>query len=238
MTNSAVRIATIVGYNCCHIPRHRIKEALDVFLGYSSPCGINILPNFIWCSSRWCILDQLLNLAVLQAFPCRSGLGDKDSAARVEDEIRRSLERRHLSVVGWYHSHPTFPAQPTIKDVDSQMEYQITMKGDSDSSYTPCLGLICSPYDNQRPATEADYLAYWVMPPPERLISEYYRSTGEALDFNNSFANQGTSTYWEKLQSSLRTKLPRDLMVTGAQSTAQAQAVTHFWDFLKGLIMT
>ncbi|GFS30494.1 MPN domain-containing protein [Trichonephila inaurata madagascariensis] len=219
-----------------------------------------------YLGGNWDIASH--NLAVLQAFPCRSGLGDKDSAARVEDEIRRSLERRHLSVVGWYHSHPTFPAQPTIKDVDSQMEYQITMKGDSDSSYTPCLGLICSPYDNQRPATEADYLAYWVMPPPEhrpheygrpmqmiysiahdsfltqdllmemRLISEYYRSTGEALDFNNSFANQGSSTYWEKLQSSLRTKLPRDLMVTGAQSTAQAQAVTHFWDFLKGLIMT
>lgn len=29
-----------------------------------------------------------LDLAVLQAFPCRSGLGDKDSAARVEDEVR------------------------------------------------------------------------------------------------------------------------------------------------------
>ncbi|KAF8773647.1 MPN domain-containing protein like [Argiope bruennichi] len=218
-----------------------------------------------YLGGNWDIASH--NLAVLQAFPCRSGLGDKDSAARVEDEIRRSLERRHLSVVGWYHSHPTFPAQPTIKDVDSQMEYQITMKGDSDSSYTPCLGLICSPYDPQRPSMEADYLAYWVMPPPEhrpheygrpmqmiysiahdsfltqdllmemRLISEYYRSTGEALDFNANYSN-GTGSYWEKLQSSLRTKLPRDLMVTGAQSTAQAQAVTHFWDFLKGLIMT
>ncbi|CAL1269832.1 unnamed protein product [Larinioides sclopetarius] len=218
-----------------------------------------------YLGGNWDIASH--NLAVLQAFPCRSGLGDKDSAARVEDEIRRSLERRHLSVVGWYHSHPTFPAQPTIKDVDSQMEYQITMKGDSDSSYTPCLGLICSPYDPQRPSMEADYLAYWVMPPPEhrpheygrpmqmiysiahdsfltqdllmemRLISEYYRSTGEALDFNANFSS-GAGSYWEKLQSSLRTKLPRDLMVTGAQSTAQAQAVTHFWDFLKGLIMT
>ncbi|GFQ82305.1 MPN domain-containing protein [Trichonephila clavata] len=126
-----------------------------------------------YLGGNWDIASH--NLAVLQAFPCRSGLGDKDSAARVEDEIRRSLERRHLSVVGWYHSHPTFPAQPTIKDVDSQMEYQITMKGDSDSSYTPCLGLICSPYDNQRPATEADYLAYWVMPPPEHRPHEYGR---------------------------------------------------------------
>ncbi|GIY22590.1 hypothetical protein CEXT_436601 [Caerostris extrusa] len=125
---------------------------------------------------------------------------------------------------------------------------------------------LSAPYDNQRPSTEADYLAYWVMPPPEhrpheygrpmqmiysiahdsfltqdllmemRLISEYYRSTGEALDFNSSFST-GSGTFWEKLQSSLRTKLPRDLMVTGTQSTAQAQAVTHFWDFLKGLIM-
>ncbi|XP_015910792.1 MPN domain-containing protein isoform X4 [Parasteatoda tepidariorum] len=220
-----------------------------------------------YLGGNWDIASH--NLAVLQAFPCRSGLGDKDSAARVEDEIRRSLERRHLSVVGWYHSHPTFPAQPTIKDVDSQMEYQITMKGDSDSSYTPCLGLICSPYDTQRPSMEADYLAYWVMPPPEhrpheygrpmqmiysiahdsfltqdllmemRLISEYYRSTGEAIDFNVDLGTpQAGGSHWEKLQSSLRTKLPRDLMVTGAQSTAQAQAVTHFWDFLKGLIMT
>ncbi|XP_054716920.1 MPN domain-containing protein-like [Uloborus diversus] len=214
-----------------------------------------------YLGGNWDIASH--NLAVLQAFPCRSGLGDKDSAARVEDEIRRSLERRHLSVVGWYHSHPTFPAQPTIKDVDSQMEYQITMKGDSDSSYTPCLGLICSPYDPQKPSMEADYLAYWVMPPPEhrpheygrpmqmiysiahdsfltqdllmemRLISEYYRSTGEALDFNSELSSQAGGSHWEKLQTSLRTKLPRDLMVTGAQSTAQAQAVTHFWDFLK-----
>ena len=72
----------------------------------------------------------------------------------------------------------------------------------------------------------------------QRLISEYYRSTGEAIDFNAEVQAPGGGTYWEKLQTSLRTKLPRDLMVTGAQSTAQAQAVTHFWDFLKGLIMT
>lgn len=219
-----------------------------------------------YLGGNWDIASH--NLAVVQAFPCRAGLGDKDGAARVEDEIRRSLERRHLSVVGWYHSHPTFPAQPSIKDVDSQMEYQITMKGDSDSSYTPCLGLICSPYDPQKPTMEADYLAYWVMPPPEhrpheygrpmqmiysiahdsfltqdllmemRLISEYYRSTGEAIDFNAESPPTTAATHWEKLQTSLRTKLPRDLMVTGAQSTAQAQAVTHFWDFLKGLIMT
>ncbi|GFU64567.1 hypothetical protein TNCV_305061 [Trichonephila clavipes] len=35
MTKSVVRVTTIVGYNRCHTPRHRIKKALDVSLGYS-----------------------------------------------------------------------------------------------------------------------------------------------------------------------------------------------------------
>ncbi|GFU54222.1 hypothetical protein TNCV_3618781 [Trichonephila clavipes] len=32
MTKSVVRLATIVGYNCCDTPRHTIKEAMDVSL--------------------------------------------------------------------------------------------------------------------------------------------------------------------------------------------------------------
>ncbi|GFS64922.1 uncharacterized protein TNCV_1584231 [Trichonephila clavipes] len=51
MTKSIVSVATIVGYNCCHTPQHRIKEALDVFLGHSIPRGLPILPKLIWCSS-------------------------------------------------------------------------------------------------------------------------------------------------------------------------------------------
>ncbi|PRD34972.1 UNVERIFIED_CONTAM: hypothetical protein NCL1_12936 [Trichonephila clavipes] len=37
-TKSVVSVASIVVYNRCHTPRHRIKEALDVWVGYSSPC--------------------------------------------------------------------------------------------------------------------------------------------------------------------------------------------------------
>ncbi|GFV91106.1 hypothetical protein TNCV_896271 [Trichonephila clavipes] len=37
MTKSVVSVATIVGYNCCHTPWHRAKEALDVSLGVQQP---------------------------------------------------------------------------------------------------------------------------------------------------------------------------------------------------------
>ncbi|GFT30946.1 hypothetical protein TNCV_1683201 [Trichonephila clavipes] len=35
MTKPVVSVAAIVGYNRCHTPRHRIKDTLDVSLGYS-----------------------------------------------------------------------------------------------------------------------------------------------------------------------------------------------------------
>ncbi|GFV46982.1 hypothetical protein TNCV_3033791 [Trichonephila clavipes] len=42
-TKSVVSVAAIVGYNHCNTHFHRIKEALDVPLRYSSPCDFHIL---------------------------------------------------------------------------------------------------------------------------------------------------------------------------------------------------
>lgn len=214
------------------------------------------------------------NLSILQAFPCRGRLGDKEAAPAIEEEIRESLEQRHLTLVGWYHSHPKAPPQPSLRDCNSQLDYQITMKGESDSSYTPCVGLICccaesilskpTPYVKDESCVDAKYLAYWVMPPPEhrpneygkpmqmmyniaqdsfltqdllmemRLLSEYYRGSPDALNFCKDFEPHNMS-YWEKLKRSLTSKLPRDLQVTSGDT--QGQAVDHFWEFVKGLIM-
>jgi len=72
-----------------------------------------------------------------------------------------------------FNSHPKAVPQPTIKDIDSQMEYQIAMKGESDSSYTPCVGLICSPFYEFNDGLSATFQVYWVMPPNEYQPHEY-----------------------------------------------------------------
>ncbi|GFU64261.1 hypothetical protein TNCV_3780721 [Trichonephila clavipes] len=75
MTKSVVSVIAIVGYNCCHTPRHRFNETLDVSLGYSSPCGFHILPNLIWSSSEFCIPGlSLYKLGPLVFIGDRSGL--------------------------------------------------------------------------------------------------------------------------------------------------------------------
>ena len=46
-----------------------------------------------------------------------------------------------MSLVGWYHSHPYSQPEPSIRDLDCQMSYQLKMKG-AKSTYFPCVGII------------------------------------------------------------------------------------------------
>lgn len=178
------------------------------------------------------------NLAIMHAMPCRSRLSDKEMAPIVESEIQRAIEQRHLTLVGWYHSHPTAPATPTLRDIDSQLDYEIQMKGNSDASYTPCVGVICSPYNKESSSLESSVVSYWVVPPPENKPFEYgkpmlmsysviqdqyltqdtlnemkncadfYKGDQDFVNFNDKY--RGDVTYLEKLKATLTPKFPRD----------------------------
>lgn len=115
-------------------------------------------------------------LTVTQAFPCKTVLDDESSAVATEDEIRQDIEKRNLTVVGWYHSHQgKYSNHPTIKDIQNQMEHQIIMK-ESNGVYTPCVGLICSPHDTRSDDDlSPSFQIYWVMPPPENFPNHYGR---------------------------------------------------------------
>lgn len=60
MKKSVVSVATTVGYNLCHMPWHRIKEAFDVSLENSRICSTPILSIEIGNNRGWCIPIQSL----------------------------------------------------------------------------------------------------------------------------------------------------------------------------------
>lgn len=184
----------------------------------------------------------LHTLTVTQAFPCRTNLNDEATAQQVEDEIRQEIEKRNLTVVGWYHSHQgKYSNHPTIKDIQNQMEHQITMK-ESASGYTPCIGLICSPHDTRsEDDLSPSFQIYWVMPPPEhlanhygrpmqiyysvtrdlfltqdlllemRLLANYHTRATDMVDFNSNYEYNSNITNLDKLSGSIKPKLPKDL---------------------------
>jgi len=96
-----------------------------------------------------------------------------DEAARIESEIYSQIYGRHLSLVGWYRSSPGMPPLPSLKDSEAQLEYQMKLLGNSDSTYSPCVGIITSPFTSM--SNESSVLAYWVVPPPDTIPIEYGR---------------------------------------------------------------
>ncbi|XP_006896454.1 PREDICTED: MPN domain-containing protein [Elephantulus edwardii] len=158
-----------------------------------------------YLGGRWDINSQMLT--VLRAFPCRSRLGDVDTAATVEEEVYQSLFLRGLSLVGWYHSHPHSPALPSLQDIDTQMDYQLRLQGSS-NGFQPCLALLCSPYYTGNPGPESKILPFWVMPPPEMLLVEFYKGAPDLVRFQEPWSQE--HTYLDKLKMSLASRTPKD----------------------------
>ena len=217
-----------------------------------------------------------LNLSILQAFPCRIKVDDEQKAKLVQDEVIQSIRQRNLSLIGWYHNHCTRAAQPTIKDIECQLNYQLIMC-ESEIQYLPCVGLICSPYDPYNKENCSSLIAFWALPPPDskpleyakplhlsyqttrdsfltqdlllemRLLAHFYMDSEDKINFDESYKDakpneaNPISTYWDKLQYSIKPNLPSDLQVstdlTPHQSNLQKTALQQFWTFLKGLLI-
>ena len=111
------------------------------------------------------------NLAITHAFPCLTSTQDPEEAHKVETEVYGQIYGQHLSLVGWYRSTPGLPGLPSLKDSEAQLDYQIKLLGNSDSSYSPCVGIMTSPFTSM--SNESNLLAYWVIPPPDTIPVEY-----------------------------------------------------------------
>lgn len=58
-------------------------------------------------------------------------------------EAKEALEAKDCQVVGWYHSHPTFVPNPSLRDLETQNNFQTIFSNDSKQ---PFVALILSPY--------------------------------------------------------------------------------------------
>merc|ERR1712130_922404 len=180
------------------------------------------------------------NLAITHTFPCLTPYNDTstETAQRVETEIYEELYGKQLTLVGWYHSNPTGPPAPSAKDCFDQLDFQIKLLGNSDASYTPCVGLICAPYIPAAKTCDSSIVVYWAFPPPEGspqdwgrpmrmsysaitdpcLSEEVVNSVDKVINFFKKQEKQVPlcsewregKYYFEKIGSSLLSKFPQD----------------------------
>ena len=121
-------------------------------------------------------------LKITRALPAKQlPLSEEDGNAGQEVELDPSsvpdivekLDANGERVVGWYHSHPVFPNQPSLRDIENQSNYQklfndaeVIDDGDNMSAEKyamfmrrkncPFVGAIVGPYDLRNPSAVSD----------------------------------------------------------------------------------
>uniref|UniRef100_A0A3Q3XK02 MPN domain-containing protein n=1 Tax=Mola mola TaxID=94237 RepID=A0A3Q3XK02_MOLML len=182
-----------------------VAVSSNVLLLMDFHCHLTTSEVVGYLGGRWDTNTQLLT--VLRAFPCRTRLADRESASAVEEEICQNLFMRGLSLVGWYHSHPRGPALPSLQDIDSQMDHQLRLQG-SNNGFQPCLGIICGPYYHGNQGVASTITPFWVVPPPEMLLVDYYRSAPDLIHFSQYWCPD--TTMMDKIKGSLSCHAPKD----------------------------
>lgn len=92
----------------------------SVFPCRSTSTGIQV-------SWKQCIVNKC---AVANVWQC-----EMDPAS--EMKAREFFSEKGYDVVGWYHSHPTFEPHPSIRDIENQTSYQVSMAYSDDDHAKP-----------------------------------------------------------------------------------------------------
>ncbi|KAG0723589.1 Histone H2A deubiquitinase MYSM1 [Chionoecetes opilio] len=143
-----------------------------------------------------------------------------------------------VQVVGWYHSHPTFPPNPSVQDMDTQSQMQqwfarqdahflgvivspFCPTNHSEASHIRCIVLDTPPHCQEESGSDkAPYKLFWsvseVMPGAWEEVCQGVRKvvTGSrddhmAVDWKGEW--RGEITNWEKAIASLMHHLPHYL---------------------------
>lgn len=92
--------------------------------------------------------DKILKISVAE--PCNSvSTGLQCEMDPVSQTLAcDTLSSLGLSVVGWYHSHPSFHPNPSVRDIHTQDQFQSYFSRGG----APFIGMIVSPYDPANPS--------------------------------------------------------------------------------------
>ncbi|KAF9986960.1 hypothetical protein BGZ65_005561 [Modicella reniformis] len=137
-------------------------------------------------------------LFILGVFPCRSistGLQcEMDPESDVE--ARYFFSSKGFVVVGWYHSHPTFEPNPSIRDIENQSDHQAMFRRHNEH-------LGCRvPFRFNREITRTNELSVAVFQQLSELV-RYYRMYEHRVDLSKLLRRGNPATRLDKLLRSI-----------------------------------
>jgi hypothetical protein len=112
---------------------------------------VNVEMDPVSATQVLCLLAPCLVTTSCPLLPCTHGAFPSRSmsvcASRlVPAQAQQRISDCNLRLIGWYHSHPNFRPDPSVRDISNQCQYQDLCK-DVVADKNPFIGIIVSPYD-------------------------------------------------------------------------------------------
>ncbi|XP_037683022.1 histone H2A deubiquitinase MYSM1 isoform X1 [Choloepus didactylus] len=125
----------------------QVKVASEALLIMDLHAHVSMAEVIGLLGGRYSEVDKIVE--VCAAEPCNSvstGLQcEMDPVSQTQ--ASETLAVRGYSIVGWYHSHPAFDPNPSLRDIDTQAKYQSYFSRGG----AKFIGMIVSPYNRNNP---------------------------------------------------------------------------------------
>ncbi|XP_059945853.1 deubiquitinase MYSM1 isoform X2 [Mesoplodon densirostris] len=125
----------------------QVKVASEALLIMDLHAHVSMAEVIGLLGGRYSEVDKTVE--VCAAEPCNSlstGLQcEMDPVSQTQ--ASETLAVRGYSVIGWYHSHPAFDPNPSLRDIDTQAKYQSYFSRGG----AKFIGMIVSPYNRNNP---------------------------------------------------------------------------------------
>lgn len=111
-------------------------------------------------------------LTVAGVFPCKSVSSGFECEMDPVSELEAAVyfEEHSMQIVGWYHSHPVFEPDPSIRDIENQWNYQRLF---TENQFSPFIGVIVNPFRIDRSGVETSKFRFIYISREFHPSSEY-----------------------------------------------------------------
>ncbi|XP_054429853.1 deubiquitinase MYSM1 isoform X3 [Pteronotus mesoamericanus] len=184
----------------------QVKVASEALLIMDLHAHVSMAEVIGLLGGRYSEVDKIVE--VCAAEPCNSlstGLQcEMDPVSQTQ--ASETLAVRGYSVIGWYHSHPAFDPNPSLRDIDTQAKYQITCLVISDEISPDGSYRLPYKFEVQQMLEEPEWGLVFEK---TRWIIEKYRLSHSSVPMDKIFRRDSDLTCLQKLLECLRKTLSK-----------------------------
>lgn len=135
-----------------------------------------------------------------------------------QSEASESLHAEGIEVIGWFHSHPTFYPNPSLQDIDTQLNMQLYLS----NKFKPFVGVILSPFRDRELSVSSALVSEYRCLIVDKNEPYKFQTVLSSMDFHvDLFLRNATDIFVAK------NNIPKEFIVDFNKSYFHDHSITY-----------